>query len=221
MRTTTILLMVMLLTGCGSYESNQNQTGAQPTWKAGVADNAADIQPAPVGATAPSAKLPSPTGVPVDLSQAYSAGPTMLIFYRGGWCPYCTRQLADLATVMPEIEQLGVQVMAISPDDPEHLKKTLTATDLGYTLLSDSDMALSKAFGLAFKLDDETLTKYDEYGINLVAASGGQTHNLLPVPAVYLVDQQGVIRFVHWDANYKQRLDASDVVAAAAKMILK
>lgn len=77
-------------------------------------------------------------------------------------------------------------------------------------------MKLTEAFGLAFRVDDPTVDEYRGFGIDLEQASG-QTHHLLPAPAVYIVDTQGMIRIAHWNPDYKQRLAPADLAAAAQR----
>ena len=87
---------------------------------------------------------------------------------------------------------------------------------LTYTLLSDSKMEAAQALGIAFKVDDATLDRYEEYGIDLERASG-EKHHLLPVPSVFIVGTDGTISFEHVNPNYKVRLHP-DLLLAAAKV---
>lgn len=215
-----VMSMVAMVSGCGTEQGATQVDPASPTeataWTPGVAASADAVRPAPVGATAPTAVLKTVDGQPFDLTRAYHASPTILIFYRGGWCPYCNTHLSDLVRVEGQLRAMGYQLLAVTPDQPGELRKTMTKDHLNYTLLSDSDMTLAKAFGLAFALDASTQAKYRGYGINLLAASGGRNmENLLPVPAVYVIDKQGTIRYVHWNADYTTRLPANEVVTAA------
>jgi peroxiredoxin len=148
------------------------------------------------------------------MGDLYSQKQSILIFYRGGWCPYCNTHLAQIAEVEPKLRELGYQVLAISPDRPEELRKSVVKLDLTYQLLSDSDAELAKAFGLAFRVDDATVEKYREYRIDLNAASG-RDHHILPVPAVYVIDRGGTIRFAHANPDYKSRLEGDKLLAAA------
>lgn len=167
-----------------------------------------------VGDAAPNVTLRTPNDAPFDLADAYSARPAMVIFYRGGWCPYCNQHLKDVAEVQNQLRDAGLQVIAISPDRPLELKKTLRKHDLPYQLLSDSDMQAAEAFEVAFEVDASTLTQYKEYGIDLEEASG-RDHHKLPVPSVYIIDTEGVIRFAHSDPDYKVRLSQKELLAAA------
>jgi peroxiredoxin len=151
----------------------------------------------------------------VKLADLASRKPSVLIFYRGGWCPFCTRHLKDLVEIQEDLQKAGVQILAISVDRPEKLRETSKNEQLSYTLLSDSDAAAAKAFGIAFKVDDATVHLYkNSYQIDLEDASG-RKHHLLPHPAVFVVDTAGKIKFAHVNEDYKTRLSASDVLKAA------
>ena len=193
-------------------------TSPAPATQPAMPTHAEDVRPLREGDRAPSATLARPDGQPMTLSAVYSAKPSVLIFYRGGWCPYCNAHLGQIAKAEAELVKLGYQVLAISPDRPEALRTSIDKGDYTYQLLSDSDMVLTRAFGLAFRVDDPTVEKYRGFGIDLDNASG-RNHHLLPVPAVYLVDTKGVIRFAHWDADYKKRLEPADLIAAARRVI--
>ncbi len=121
---------------------------------------------------------------------------------------------------MDEFAQLGFQVVAVSPDSPDRLKQTIDRHQLSFRLLSDSDMQLSRRLGIAFQLDDATVLKYkNEYKIDLEGASG-LTHHQLPVPAVFVVDQSGLVHFAYVNVNFKIRVDP-EVLLAAAKALRK
>lgn len=181
-----------------------------------VPERAEEVEPL-TGGPAPVATLMTPSGESVSLETLYGERETVLIFYRGGWCPFCNEHLSELIDTQARLNELGFQILAISPDRPEKLKTANDEYDYGYQLLSDSSMTLSKAFGLAFRVDAATYEKYIGYGIDLEDASGA-THHLLPVPAVYLIDREGQIRFAHWDADYKQRLSPERLLEEAEKL---
>lgn len=193
---------------------------AHPAWADSPPKNAADIDPIMVGEVLPPITLVDINNKPFDLNKAVQQKPTLLIFYRGGWCPYCNRHLAELRKIEKELTGLGFQIFAISPDLPEFLKQTIDKHGLNYTLLSDNTMAASKALGLAFELDTETLKKYQEYNIDLEKNSG-QKHHLLPVPAALLVDTGGKVTFAFVAPDYTVRVDNEVLMAAARAQIKK
>jgi len=178
------------------------------------ATSAEKVNPILISSTIPDVSVKTTDGNTVNLRNLVSKKPTIFVFYRGGWCPYCNRHLADLKKIEDDIEELGYQVFAISADRPDLLKKTKEKNELTYTLLSDAPMTATKAFGLAFKVDDETVNRYKEYGIDLEADSGYE-HHILPAPAVYLVNTKGEVKFNYVNPNYKERIDGNILLAAA------
>ena len=123
--------------------------------------------------------------------------------------------MGQLQAITDELVKLGYQIVAISPDRPEKLRASVKKNELAYVLLSDSKMTAARAFGIAYKVDDETLKLYDKYEIDLEEASG-EKHHELPVPSVFLVGRSGKIDFEYVNPDYKVRLDP-DVLLAAAK----
>ena len=180
--------------------------------------NANDISPLLVGETIPDVTLQNIEGKAVKLQAAVSKQPTLIIFYRGSWCPYCNTHLGELAKLEPELIKMGIQILAISPDKPKYLQEAIDKNDLKYTLLSDSKAIAIKAFGLAFKLDSDTVKKYKEWGIDLEKQSG-ESHFILPVPAAYLVKPDGQITFSFTAPNYKIRVNGDVLMAAARQLV--
>jgi peroxiredoxin len=168
-----------------------------------------DISPLLIGEQIPKLILSKASGETFDLNKSVAQKPTILVFYRGGWCPYCNKQLSGLQQVEPELAKLGYQILAVSTDNPDNLAKTLTKSKLSYTLLSDADLNAAKRFGIAFKGPKN----YDAF---LPAASGGKNvDKLLPVPAVFILDKKGKILFEYINPDITQRLSASLLKAAA------
>jgi len=165
----------------------------------------------------PDVVLRDADGGEFKLREHIAKQPVVLIFYRGGWCPFCTKHLMALVDIKDKLVTNGYQLLAISTDQPAKLKETPNREKLGYTLLSDSDMATAKAFKISFQVPDELVAKYkSEYQIDLEAASG-KTHHLLPHPAVFVVSKDGVIRFAHVNPDYKTRLDPEAILKAATE----
>jgi len=146
--------------------------------------------------------------------------PTVLISFRGGWCPYCNMHLSELRTVIPEIRESGVDVLFLSNDRPDMLysslkRETQEAIDgLDYVILSDAGINAAMALGTAFRVD-KGLTEYLEEKGRDVAGSSIGTHNALAVPAVYVISKSGDIVFDFVNADYKVRLSADELLNAA------
>jgi peroxiredoxin len=128
-------------------------------------------------------------------------------------------QLGQLQTIEKKLLKLGYQIIAVSPDKPENLNSSIEKQQLEYTLLSDSAMSAAQAMGIAYRVDDMTFKRLNEYGID-IEESSGQKHHLLPVPAVFLIDKNGTIKFQYVNPNYKTRLDP-EILMVAAKIALK
>ncbi|KXX71635.1 peroxiredoxin-like family protein [Flammeovirga sp. SJP92] len=183
-----------------------------------VPASANDISPLLIGEYIPKdIMLRDVDGNEVNLKKEMNKKPTILIFYRGGWCPYCNRQLSGLGEVSDYLVSIGYQIIAISPDTPEHLSLTYDKHMMNYSLLSDSDMTAAKSFGLAFELNDKEFSKYTNLGMDIVMTTGG-THRMLPVPAVFFVRQNGEINFEYINPNFKKRISSSLLITAAETM---
>lgn len=179
---------------------------------AAPAESADKTKPLGKGEVVPDVVVQTAAGKDFSLKKETAGKPTVLIFYRGGWCPFCTKQLAELAKSQQELLDLGYQILAIGADAPELLPATTDKYKLGYTLLSDTKMQASDAFGLAFYLDAATTKRYEER-FKLSAKHDGRYW--LPVPAVYIVGKDGKIAFVHTDPDYRKRLPIAELLAAA------
>lgn len=178
----------------------------------------AELKPLMIGQPLPDVPLSTIEGETFYLPAAAKEQPLVVIFYRGGWCPYCNAHLGQLQEVESKLRELGYRIVAISPDCPEKMAESLDKGKMTYTLLSDSSMNAAKAFGIAFEVDEPMLKKLDSYNIDIEAASG-QKHHMLPVPAVFLAGTDGIIDFSYANPDYKTRL-APEVLLAAAKAAL-
>lgn len=149
--------------------------------------------------------------------------PALIITFRGGWCPYCNMHLSELRTVVPEIAALGVDVLFLSGDRPELLYASLAQdtqddiADLDYRIYSDAESQAAIAFGTAFRVDDGYREWFDENGRDYKDSSIDRD-NILAVPAVYAIDQKGMIRFDFVEADYKVRLPADDLLSVARQI---
>ncbi len=179
-----------------------------------VPDSAEQIVPIKVGQAVPDVALMTSEGQAVQLADLLKTKPTILIFYRGSWCPYCNTQLGELKTIEGKLAQLGYQLIAISPDLPVNIQSSVEKHKLAYTILSDSSAEAAIAFGLAFRVDDALYAKYLNYDINLEKASG-EKHHILPVPAALVIDATGTVSFAYVNSDYKKRVKTRDLLAAA------
>jgi peroxiredoxin len=164
-----------------------------------------------VGATLPALTLPDATGRPVDLQALNAAGPLVIVFYRGGWCPYCNLELREWQRLLPLLRERGATLVAISPQTPDNSLSTAEKNALAFPVLSDSSLAAAQAFGIAFTMNPELAALYSQLGNDLPTLNGnGQW--VLPIPATYLIDRHGTVAFAHVEADYRQRAEPQDVL---------
>ncbi|MCB0727506.1 MAG: AhpC/TSA family protein [Ignavibacteriae bacterium] len=201
-----LVIMLLMFTVLSSDSSGQE--------KSTVASSPEEINPLKTGQSIPEVNIKNIKGESVSLNSIVSENPTILIFYRGGWCPYCNVHLSKLQEIESELLALGFQIIAISADSPEMLSETLDKNELKFTLYSDNESAASTAFGLAFRVSDDYMEKLASYNIDLEGATGNKDH-ILPVPAVYMLNTSGLIEFDYSNPDYKVRLDTGELLAQA------
>jgi peroxiredoxin len=167
-----------------------------------------------VGARAPDFSAIDAKENTFQLAKALQKQPVVIIFYRGYWCPVCNRHLSQLQDSLKQIEKAGARVIAISPEKPEYLEKMAGKTGAGYTLLYDEGYKIADAYDVTFKPDEATLDTYNKaLGANL-KETHSDTSQRLPIPATYVVDQQGKIIWRQLDPNYKNRSTVKGIVEA-------
>jgi len=171
-----------------------------------VPKTANDIAPLLIGEKIPDITLKTAENAAVQLSDLFKNKKTVLVFYRGGWCPYCNMYLAALAEAEKQILDLGYQIIAISPDTPENLKITAEKDKVKYTLLSDSKGDLIKAAGIAFEAPENYKSTINVY-------SNGVNTSFLPVPSVFVVNADSDILFEYISPDFKHRISSELLIS--------
>lgn len=182
------------------------------------ARKAEEVDPLLIGSAVPRVDITDESGTSQFLPSLTKDKYTLLVFYRGGWCPYCSTHMRELAAAEPELLELGYQIIGLSPDSPENLASVEKDEELSYALYSDSDLKAAEAFGIDFTLGKATLLKYKGYGINLEKQSGGENKNRLPVPSVFIITPDNKIAFSYVNPDYTKRVPG-DLLLASAKAI--
>jgi peroxiredoxin len=126
--------------------------------------------------------------------------------------------LGQLLEIEGEVIELGYRIVAVSPDRPTELSKTIDSNELTYTLLSDSSMVGAQSLGIAERFGAVKVAAYKLNSQNIETASG-QDHHLIPVPSVYIIDKDGTIRFAHKDNNHRKRIDTFEILSIAQSLI--
>ncbi len=188
-----------------------------------IAATADAIEPVKAGAAAPYFVVRDVDGKPVHFDPAALDRPVILISFRGGWCPYCNLHLSELRHVVPDMAAMGVDVLFLSGDRPALLYASLdedTRSEIdgqGYRILSDADANAAIALGIAFRASDATIARRQQKGQD-IAGSSMDRHRVLPVPAVIAIDSDGIVTFVHANADYSVRLPADELRDVARTM---
>lgn len=190
---------------------NVHAEGIETVERSGVAANALGV-----GDAAPSFVLPDAMGRQVRLSELLARGPVVMVWYRGGWCPYCNIQLQAMQEVLPELEAAGGTLVAISPERPDESMSTKEQNELDFVVLSDLGNRAAAAYGLAFTLPGPVAEAYQK-GFDL-HRHNMDTSNRLPLAATYVVDQDGVISWAQVDADYRKRAEPAEIVAHLRSM---
>lgn len=183
-----------------------------------IAEDADSVTPLLNGQVAPKTTLKMADGSPVSLQALTMQKPSIVLFYRGGWCPYCNEQLAQLKDIEKDLVDMGYQILAISPESPERLQEQKLETEFLVTLLSDNKLDTIRAFGVGFYLDTVTELKYKTYGINLTKDKSG--NSVLPAPSIFMLNKKGQVLFSYVNPDFKVRPSA-DLVLAVAKTLKK
>ncbi|HUN46985.1 MAG TPA: peroxiredoxin-like family protein [Stellaceae bacterium] len=165
-----------------------------------------------VGDAMPSFMLPNAEGHLVFSDELLKRGPLVVNFFRGNWCPYCRRTMEALETALPRIVAAGGQLVALTPDTGGHLAATKRGQGLSYDVLSDVDGAVGLQFGVLFRTPEPYRALLVGAGIDLAARHGNEGW-FIPMPATYVIDQTGVVRYAFVNADFTRRAEPDEVVS--------
>jgi peroxiredoxin len=167
----------------------------------------------PVGAKAPRFDLPDHDGRIVRSSDLLAKGTLVLCFIRGRWCPFCVGQMEAMNLVLPQIEQAGATLVAVSPQTVKQAFFMHDQHKLRFPLLSDADNQVARKFGLTYRVPDAQEAVYRKAFVNLPFTNGDDSWEV-PIPASYIVDREGTIRYASANEDYTERPEPDDLVRA-------
>lgn len=147
-----------------------------------------------------------------DLAALVAEKPVIITFYRGGWCPYCNLELRAYQALLADIHAAGAELVAVTPELPDHSLNTSEKNDLTFTVLSDVGGEFASALGIRFTLSDAVRPFYEKAGHALPDRNGDGTW-ALPMPATFIVGNGGMITAAFIEPDYRKRLDPKEALA--------
>jgi peroxiredoxin len=167
-----------------------------------------------VGDTLAPFALPDATGQTQTLEELTAEGPAVIVFYRGGWCPYCNVTLRTYQRdLLPQLAAYSARLVAISPETPDASLSTQEKAELTYAVLSDTATKLATSLGITFRPSEDGLKAQREFGVD-IRTTRADSGTLLPMPTVLIVDRDHVVRFVDIHPDYTGRTEANDILTA-------
>lgn len=165
-----------------------------------------------INSKAPDFRAVDQNGNSIRLKDMVKNGNVVLFFYRGNWCPYCSRQLKQLQDSLELFVEKGVQVVAITPEKPEGISKTIEKSNATFPIIHDEEGKIMKAYDVRFALDEKSVSRYKMSGIDLAATNGKNGTNL-PVPAVYIINKENTIIYRYFNEDYKKRVSVKELLS--------
>lgn len=160
---------------------------------------------------APDFKAKDQSGMEVRLKDLLKEGKVVLVFYRGQWCPYCNKELSRLQDSLQFIKDKGATLVAVSPEQPENISKTIEKTKAEYSILYDEGLKIMKAYDVEFEVPENTLTRYRNSGLD-IEKNNGSNGKYLPIPAVYIIDEEQTVTYRFFEKDYKKRPSVKELL---------
>lgn len=164
-----------------------------------------------IGSRAADFRAPDQSGQEVRLKDELKKGKIVLIFYRGQWCPYCSKFLTRIQDSLQQITEKGASVIAVGPEKAESVQQTVEKTKAGFPVLHDIDLKIMKAYDVEYEVPENTLTRYKNGNID-IEKNNGTNGKYLPVPAIYIIDQESTITYRFFDKDYRKRPSVKDLL---------
>lgn len=171
-----------------------------------------------VGDRAPDFKRPEARGRTVQLYRRLAKGPVVLSFYRGGWCPFCSLELRAWCRHVDKLHALGAELIAVSPEAASEAAGSASSQGFGFPVVIDANQAVAESYGLVFELPKAVREAQSMLDAPLDRLNADGTWRL-PVPATYLVDPKGIIRWAYADDDYTHRAEPAEVVDALRELV--
>lgn len=169
-----------------------------------------------INSKAPDFKATDQSGAEVNLKDLRKKGNVVIVFYRGYWCPYCTRYMKKLQDSLELIKANHAQLVVITPEGKEGIDSSISKTGASFPIIYDKDMKIASGYKVAYKVEEKTLNRYKNSnpGIDLLKINNQTKEAYLPVPAVYIVNTDGSVTFRYFEEDYKKKLAVAEIIKA-------
>jgi peroxiredoxin len=184
-----------------SLPEKSPELGVSAESKLGTRENGIGLAP---GSKVKTFEINDHSGKPASFDMLKSRAPLLVIFYRGGWCPYCNVQIRQLAKAWPEFQKRGVTPVLISVDKPDAAALAQRQYEIPFPVLSDPELKAHERFGVTMEVEDSLIPKYKSYGIDIEKWSG-KTHHKIAVSSAFVVNNDGIVLWSHSASDYKTR----------------
>ncbi len=167
----------------------------------------------PLNASAPNFNTKDHNGKDISLTSLRKQGPVVVLFYRGNWCPYCNKQLKELQDSLQYITTKGASVVAITPEAVEGVEKTVQKTGASFPIIYDKGVEISKAYHVSYEVDSATVNNYKtKWGVDFLKINQQKEKAYLPVPAVYIIDKNGIITYRFFETDVTKRPSVQELL---------
>ena len=229
-RTTLFIFMILIFAACANQESKQTakkevstpealpqpepELSVEELKKLGIDESSVNsIKAIPVGTQAPDFTAKDQSGNTIQLSEITKEKDVVLVFYRGYWCGYCTKNLATYVEKLEEIEAKGATVIAIAPEGETYRDETVKSTGLEIPFISDANHKIMDAYGVAFKVTDDYDAKIKKFKGKTLSEINNEEEAFLPIPATYIIGKDRTVKWSFFDPNYRERPDVEEIMA--------
>lgn len=165
-----------------------------------------------VGDTAPTFTTTDVNGKGISLNQLKEKGPVVILFYRGQWCPVCSRYLSNLNDSIQLLIDREATVIAVGPETVENAQRMKKSTGSDFSFIADTSLEIHRSYDVLFYVTKKYQMKIKKYLRTDIAENNGGDTAMLPVPATFVIDKAGKIVFKQFDYNYKNRASVQHIL---------
>jgi peroxiredoxin len=169
---------------------------------------------APVGTVLPDAELLDVHGTATTLYAAAGSGASVLVLYRGAWCPYCNIALsAYQAHLLPQLTERGIPLVAISPQKPDGSLTMQEKHSLAFVVVSDPGNTVAGRLGILTRPSPEARAAQLHLGLDLTGVNADGTVTL-PMPAIVILGADRTVRWIDVHPDYSTRTEPQQIIDA-------